>query len=35
VGTAATLITRGKEVEISAEHPFSFGLKLPLEITSS
>ena len=35
VGTAVTLITRGNEVEISAEQPFSFGLKLPLEIKTS
>ncbi len=35
VGTVVTLITRGNEVEISAEQPFSFGLKLPLEIKTS
>ncbi len=34
VGAAATLITRGKEVELSAEQPLNFALKLPLEITS-
>ena len=34
VGTVATLVTRGKEVELAAEQPLSFELKLPLEITS-
>ena len=34
VGTVATLVTRGKEVELAAEQPLSFELKLPLEIVS-